>query len=203
MRLGRARWMDAEACGAIQSADQRVAAPVLSFDGSPDERLTASFDELGEAESTLELLAGLESREAELLGAIDDYVAMANPLADFPTVHLLRQARPEQEGRSPAWTSAPRSEGLTPPLREDEPDSARAGARDRETTPRRDPRFRTFNTSAKIDQYYKDGRGRSMSARSRSPTSGCGRWTFPSGWARSSHRRKIRPWEYHVDLAAS
>ena len=43
-------------------------------------------------------------------------------------------------------------------------------------------------------------RGRRTSAPTRSCTSACARWTCPSGWRRSSSRRRGRPWEYYREL---
>ena len=58
--LGVHSWLDAEACGAIRNRINELRHPSLRFDDSPDERLTSLLDGLVEAESTVELLAGLE-----------------------------------------------------------------------------------------------------------------------------------------------
>ena len=195
--LGVHGWMDAELCGAIQRRINELRHPSLKFDSSPDEELTAAFDKLGESASTLELLGGLERARRELLGGIDDYLASANPLADFPTVHLLRKARPEQEMIF-GWTSSA-LEGLTRRY-EEEPGAVPEPATG--SAPRRDPRFRdTFNTSAKIDQYYKD-ESRPIDERAfalaykRLREMDVPEWMGPI-----LSSAKDRPWEYHVDLS--
>ena len=76
----------------------------------------------------------------------------ANPLADFPTVFLLRRVGREQADVL-EWTRAA-LKGLSEHYG-DEPAPWPSG--ETEMTPRRDRRFRDrFNTSAKIDRYYSD-----------------------------------------------
>jgi hypothetical protein len=132
-----------------------------------------------------------------------------NPLFDHPTYRLLRGIEREQ-AEIIAWGEAARAALTAEPG-----DAARAGAfaghlerylaaaggiaggdtvDDAElpparwdgtdyamdAEPRRDARFvDRFNCSARIDDIY---------APTRSCTSGCARWTYPSGWLRSSSR---------------
>ena len=194
--LGVHSWLDAEACGAIQTRINELRHPSLRFNDSPDERLTTVFDELLEAESTVELLAGLELMRAELLAAIDEYRAAANPLADFPTVFLLRRVRGEQSDVL-EWTRAA-LEGLRrhyATATEPPPGKSRL-------TPRRDSRFRdAFNTSAKIDRYYND---ESRPADERAFALAYKRlreMDVPEWMGPILSSAQDRPWEYHIELS--
>ena len=93
--------------------------PPPRFDDSPDERLTTTLRRARRGRDLQSSFSpGLEvARCRLLLGAIDEYVSLANPLADFPTVHLLRRLRGEQADVL-EWTRAARA-GLaeTPPAR--------------------------------------------------------------------------------------
>lgn len=172
--LGLHSWLDAEACGAVRARINELRHPSLRFDDSPDERLTTLFDEVAEFRSTVELLAGLDVVRSDLLSAIDGYTALANPLADFPSVFLLRRLRTEQSdvlewtraalsglsrhhGEHPeAWAAHVRTL-LEPPGTSDGDLRCVGESPNRNVTPRRDPRFTdAFNTSAKIDTYFAD-----------------------------------------------
>ncbi len=217
--LGVHSWIDAQGCGAIRTRINELRQPSLRFDTSPDERLTTLFDELGESESTVELLSGLEVMRSELLAAITEYIAVANPLADFPTVFLLRRTRIEQE-EVLEWTRAALA-GLTRHYGHD-PEAWRAhlralleddaepeielrsaqGPREADVTPRRDERFTDgFNTSAKIDTYYAD-QSRPADERAfalaykRLREMDVPEWMGPILSSASG-----QPWEYHLELS--
>ena len=195
--LGVHSWLDAEACGAIRNRINELRHPSLRFDDSPDERLTTVMDELVEAESTVELLAGLELVRSDLLASIDEYLAVANPLADFPTVFLLRRVGREQADVL-EWTRAA-LKGLSE-YYGDEPAPWPSGAT--EMTPRRDRRFRDrFNTSAKIDRYYSD---ESRPADERAYALAYKRlreMDVPEWMGPILASAADRPWEYHLDLS--
>jgi hypothetical protein len=206
--LGVHSWLDAQACGALRTRINELRHPSLRFDDSPDERLTTLFDQLAAFHSTIELLAGLDVVRTDLVAAIDDYIAIANPLADFPSVHLLRRLRSEQADVL-AWTraalaglsahSGESGEAWAAHLRA--PVRLRA-PRERDVTPRRDERFKdAFNTSAKIDTYFAD-RSRPADERAfalaykRLREMDVPEWMGPIVSSASG-----RPWEYHIDLS--
>ncbi len=217
--LGLHAWLDAEACGTVRTRIGELRNPPPRFDDSPDERLTTTFDELAEAETTVELLSGLEVVRADLLGAIDEYVELANPLADFPTVYLLRRLHGEQADVL-EWTRAARA-GLAEHLDEDagewaarirvlleSPDDVDYDLRSSrpadkmDVTPRRDRRFRdAFNTSAKIDGYYRDT-SRPVDERAfalvykRLREMDVPEWMGPI-----LSSAENQPWDYHTELA--
>jgi hypothetical protein len=154
--LGLHSWLDAEACAGVRDRIGELRHPAPRFEDSPDIRLSTLFHELVESESTVELLAGLELVRSEVLSAIDEYLSLANPLADFPTVFLLRRIRGEQVDVL-GWTRAALT-GLTHAYGEDaapwtahiqslleRPDlsnlALRQGAEKRDVNPRRDRRF--------------------------------------------------------------
>ena len=216
--LGVHSWLDAEACGAIRARVNELRHPSLRFDDSPDELMTRFFDELEEAGSTIELFAGFELAREELLSSIEDYVSEANPLADFPTVFLLRRIRVEQT-EVLGWTRAA-SEGLCAHYGDDadawvdrlrrvragaEPNEAPPRARTEgaeRSHPRRDSRFKdSFNTSAKIDLYYAD---RSRPADERAFALAYKRlreMDVPEWMGPILSSAEGRPWEYHTDLS--
>jgi hypothetical protein len=191
--LGVHSWLDAEACGAIRRRINELRHPSLRFDDSPDDALTSAFDALAGFRSSAELFAGLALARTDLVEAIGAYVDAANPLADFPTVRLLRQIHSEQS-QVLEWTRAAlaglqQHDGEQPPPPDD-------------VTPRRDSRFKdTFNTSAKIDMYFKD-RSRPTDERAfalaykRLREMDVPEWMGPILSSAAG-----RPWEYHMELS--
>jgi len=214
--LGLHSWLDAEACGAVRTRINELRHPSLRFHDSPDERLTTLFDELGQFNSTVELLAGLDVVRTDLVAAIDDYIALTNPIADFPSVHLLRRLRGEQAGVL-EWTCAALAglsqhygEQVEPwaahmrAVLEDRDTELRCAAepRERDVTPRRDARFQdAFNTSAKIDTYFAD---ESRPADERAFALAYKRlreMDVPEWMGPILSSAAKRPWEYHTDLS--
>jgi len=217
--LGLHSWLDSEACGAVQARINELRHPSLRFHDSPDEALTTLFDELAEFQSTVELLAGLDVVRADLVAAIDEYIAGANPLADFPSVFVLRRLRTEQADIL-EWTRAALA-GLSEHYDEhpeawaahvrdllESPATSTAGlrcateSRSRDVTPRRDSRFKdAFNTSAKIDTYFAD---RSRPADERAFALAYKRlreMDVPEWMGPILSSAANRPWEYHTDLS--
>jgi hypothetical protein len=215
--LGLHSWLDAEACAGLRGRIGELRHPAPRFDDSPDDQLSTLFDELAEAQSTVELLAGLHLVRGEAISGIDDYLNLANPLADFPTVFLLRRIRGEQADVC-EWTRAALT-GLTQAYDEDaeawtahirslldEPDptdlALRHGGPRQDVNPRRDRRFKdAFNTSAKIDRYYSD-KSRPADERAfalvykRLREMDVPEWMGPILSSATD-----RPWDYHTDLA--
>jgi hypothetical protein len=217
--LGLHSWIDAEACGSVRARINQMRHPSLRFDDSPDERLTTLFDELAEFRSTVELLAGLDVVRTDLLAAIGDYTSLANPLADFPSVFLLRHLRAEQadilewtrtalaglsatHGEQPElWTAHLRALLDAPTASETDLRSS-GEPRNRDVRPRRDRRFTdAFNTSAKIDTYFAD---RSRPADERAFALAYKRlreMDVPEWMGPILSSAENRPWEYHTDLS--
>jgi hypothetical protein len=217
--LGIHSWIDAEACGAIRTRINELRQPSLRFDTSPDEQLTTLFNEVAEADSSTELFAALEVVRADLLAAIDEYIELANPLADFPSVFLLRRTRTEQddilrwtraalsalvshyEQRPDGWRSHIRAL-LRNPDQVDVELRCAQGPRAVDVTPRRDERFTdAFNTSAKIDTYYAD---QSRPADERAFALAYKRlreMDVPEWMGPILSSATERPWEYHLDLS--
>jgi hypothetical protein len=217
--LGLHAWLDAEACGAVRARIGELRNPPPRFDDSPDEGLTTLLDELGEAETTVELLCGLELVRADLLAAIDEYLGRANPLADFPTVFLLRRLRGEQAGvldwtRAAAaglaghygeeaadWTARIRWLVESPGEVDFELRSARP-ARSEDVTPRRDRRFTdAFNTSAKIDGYYTDTTRPADERAFALVYKRLREMDVPEWMGPILSSNRAQPWAYHTDLA--
>jgi hypothetical protein len=214
--LGLQSWLDAEACAALRDRIGELRHPAPRFDDSPDSRLSTLFDELGEAESTVELLAGLEVVRGHVLSAIDDYLTLANPLADFPTVFLFRRIRDEQADVL-EWTRAG-STGLAQAYGEDAeawtahirslletPDPTSLDLRQAsqpDVKPRRDRRFKdTFNTSAKIDRYYADKTRPADERAFALVYKRLREMDVPEWMGPILSNAANRPWDYHTDLA--
>src|SRR5262245_48062546 len=91
-------WLDAEHSAALRARVAELREPPLHLDQVPDDRLRAWLDEAIRVEDTLELLVGLyRVIRPELLRCWRQYLAEANPLADYPTCRLLRLASGEEE----------------------------------------------------------------------------------------------------------
>ena len=199
--LGVHSWVDAEACGSIRNRINELRHPSLRFDDSPDERLTTRMDELVEAGSTVELLAGLERVHSELAASIDEYVGwrirspISQPSSSCDASGASR--RTCSSGRALPRRASPSTTATRATSRVPLP----TGGRD-DITPRRDRRFRDrFNTSAKIDRYYSD-ESRPADERAfalaykRLREMDVPEWMGPILAAASD-----RPWEYHTDLS--
>ena len=90
-------YLDGEHSHALRERVAELRRPPLYLDEAPDDRLRALMDEAIRAENTAELLAGVYGvvRPA-LLAAYEEHLAAINPVFDFPTVRLLRQAVAEE-----------------------------------------------------------------------------------------------------------
>ena len=90
-------WQDAEHCGWLRDRVPEMRKPPHYLDRPDDPALEAFFDELVHSRSTRELLTGVyRVLKPSLLEAIDSHIRRANPLADQPTLRLLRFLRLEE-----------------------------------------------------------------------------------------------------------
>jgi hypothetical protein len=86
----------AEHTQALRTRVSEMREPPLGLEVVPHPALEALFDEIRAAPGTDELVAGLYGAAfPALAGAIDEYLATTNPLADAPSVRVLRFARLE------------------------------------------------------------------------------------------------------------
>ena len=84
-------WQDAEHCGWLRERVPEMRKPPHYLDRPDDPALEAFFEELVRSHSTRELLTGVYCvLKPSLLEAIDAHCRHANPLADHPTLRLLR-----------------------------------------------------------------------------------------------------------------
>ena len=99
-------WLDAEHGAAIRRRVGEMREPPLHLDRVPDEKLRAWFDEVLRANNTLERIVGLYGvvRPA-LRKALQAHLERTNPLADHPTVRMLRLILQEEEEMR-AWGEA-------------------------------------------------------------------------------------------------
>ena len=84
-------WQDAEHCAWLRERVPEMRKPPHYLDRPDDPALEAFFDELVRSSTTRELLTGVYGVvKPSLLEAIDEHCRRANPLADHPTLRLLR-----------------------------------------------------------------------------------------------------------------
>ncbi len=84
-------WQDAEHCGWLRERVPEMRKPPHYLDRPDDPALEAFFEEVVRSRSTRELLTGVyRVLKPSLLEAIDAHRRRANPLADHPTLRLLR-----------------------------------------------------------------------------------------------------------------
>jgi hypothetical protein len=84
-------WQDAEHCGWLRERVPEMRKPPHYLDRPDDPALEAFFEELVRSRSTRELLTGVyRVLKPSLLEAIEAHRRRANPLADQPTLRLLR-----------------------------------------------------------------------------------------------------------------
>jgi hypothetical protein len=95
--------LDAEHVAALRKRIGEMRNPLPRMDVSPDPALDGFFDELLCARTTLEKLAGLYGvLRPALLAAYREHLAHANPIADYPTVRMLRHILLDEE-ECQAW----------------------------------------------------------------------------------------------------
>ncbi|MGH7665270.1 MAG: hypothetical protein ACRENI_13420 [Gemmatimonadaceae bacterium] len=97
------QWQDGEHANALLRRIAEMRSPAPRMDAAPDPALDAFLEEVLRARDTVELLAGIYTvgRRA-LAAAYAGHIARTNPLADQPTVRLMRVALAEQE-QALAW----------------------------------------------------------------------------------------------------
>ena len=84
-------WQDAEHCGWLRERVPEMRKPPHYLDRPDDPALEAFFEELLRSRTTRELLTGVYGvLKPSLLEAVDAHCRGANPLADQPTLRLLR-----------------------------------------------------------------------------------------------------------------
>ncbi len=99
-------WQDAEHCGWLRERVPEMRKPPHYLDRPDDPALEAFFDELVRSRSTRELLTGVyRVLKPSLIEAVDAHCRRANPLADYPTLRLLRFLLLE-EREQVAWGEA-------------------------------------------------------------------------------------------------
>ena len=91
-------YLDGEHSQALRARVAELRRPPLYLDEAPDNALEALMDEALRARDTVELLAGVFGvLRPALRTAYQEHLADVNPLFDFPTVRLMRQAVAEEE----------------------------------------------------------------------------------------------------------
>ncbi len=91
-------YLDGEHSQALRDRVAELRRPPLYLDEAPDDKLQALMDEAIRAKNTTELLTGVFGvLRPALLAAYKEHLAAINPVFDFPTVRLLRQAISEEE----------------------------------------------------------------------------------------------------------
>lgn len=92
------QWLDAEHAHALAGRIREMRSPPPRVDRPPNPALNAFLDEVAAAVDTVELLVGVyRVTKAELIQAYRDYREAANPVADHPTLRVLRFALLEEE----------------------------------------------------------------------------------------------------------
>ncbi len=96
-------WQDVEHCTWLRNRVTEMRTPPLHLDRVPDPALEAFFRELIHSHTTLELLTGVyQVLKPAAMEAMKRHIAEANPLADQPTLRLLRFILLEEEEQV-AW----------------------------------------------------------------------------------------------------
>jgi hypothetical protein len=91
-------WQDAEHSTWLRDRVKEMRTPPLHLDEVPDRALESFFGELIRAKTTAELLVGVyRVLKQELIRALRRHMAEANPLADQPTLRLLKFVLLEEE----------------------------------------------------------------------------------------------------------
>ena len=112
-------WQDAEHCAWLRNRVAEMRTPPLHLDRVPDPALEAFFQELIHSRTTLELLTGVyQVLKPAAIAAMKRHIAEANPLADQPTLRLLKFILLEEEEQVAWGVSA--LEGLTKSQTSDE-----------------------------------------------------------------------------------
>jgi hypothetical protein len=84
-------WQDAEHCGWLRERVAELRKPPHYLDRPDDAALEAFFEELLRSRSTRELLTGVyHVLKPSVVAAIEEHLRHANPIAEQPTVRLLR-----------------------------------------------------------------------------------------------------------------
>ena len=96
-------WQNAEHGTWMRHRVTEMRTPPHHLDKIPDDCLSDLLDEVLHAENTGELLAGLyELIVPELISAMETHIRQANPIADYPTIRLLKMAIQEKQEQL-AW----------------------------------------------------------------------------------------------------
>jgi hypothetical protein len=91
-------WQDAEHGTWLRNRVKEMRTPPLHLDEVPDTALATFFEELIRSGTTAELLVGVyKVLKQELVRALRRHIAEANPLADQPTVRILKFILLEEE----------------------------------------------------------------------------------------------------------
>lgn len=91
-------YLDGEHSQALRERVAELRRPPLYLDEAPDDKLEALMNEAIRAGNTVELLAGVFGvLRPALLAAYEEHLAAINPIFDFPTVRLMRQAVGEEK----------------------------------------------------------------------------------------------------------
>jgi hypothetical protein len=84
-------WQDAEHCGWLRERVAELRKPPHYLDRPDDAALEAFFEELVRSRSTRELLTGVyHVLKPSVVAAVEEHLQRANPLAEQPTLRLLR-----------------------------------------------------------------------------------------------------------------
>jgi hypothetical protein len=92
------QWLDVGHASALRTRITEMRNPAPRLDIAPDPSLEAFLEELVRAEDTVELLAGVYGvAHPTLASAYRAYVERTNPLVDYPTVRVLKQALADED----------------------------------------------------------------------------------------------------------
>lgn len=225
-------WLDAEHASLIRKRISEMREPPLFLERVPDPYLELFFAEAIRSETSIELLAAIfRVIRPELIRSIRKHLAETNPVADHPTVRMLKWMLFEEEDMA-RWGeqamaamlqhSADREaadkweQHLAAYLRSaggfwgdlqsggmslPEPRSDGSPYR-MDPVPRRDERFQDpFNASAKIDEYYKNEEA-SLTERTYALLyKRLREMDVPEFMGAVLYKTEGKPWEYYADLS--
>lgn len=91
-------WLESEHCKWFRQRVGEMRKPPLHLDRVPDEMLEAAMDEVLHARTTVELVVGIyRVVKPALLASIERHIQETNPLADHPTLRIMKLMRMEDQ----------------------------------------------------------------------------------------------------------
>ncbi|MDQ0916114.1 hypothetical protein [Paenibacillus sp. V4I5] len=98
--LGRMVWEDASHYDQFRNRCKQMRMSTVAFDKCPDPFLERTMIKLLDSGNTLTLLTAMfEVIKPAQIEAIQDYLSLAQPIADYPTIHMLRHQLMDRENQ--------------------------------------------------------------------------------------------------------